>query len=120
MKQFFAVGIGGFFGAMTRYGLNQVMPPFNGFPYITVCINSIGCFFLAWLFTKYTKRTPFILAIGTGFLGAFTTFSTFSLDTLLLVEQGKWLLAGSYIASSVGSGLLGAVLGVTIARGYKR
>ena len=120
MKQFFAVGIGGFLGAITRYGLSQVMPPFNGFPYITVCINSIGCFFLAWLFTKYTKRTPLVLAIGTGFLGAFTTFSTFSVDTLLLVEQGKWLLAGSYVASSVGGGLLCAALGVTIARRFAR
>ena len=120
MKQFFAVGIGGFFGAITRYELSQTMPPFNDFPYITLCINSIGCFFLAWLFTKYMKRSPLVLAIGTGFLGAFTTFSTFSLETLLLVEQGKWLLAGSYIASSVGGGLLCATIGVTTARRYKR
>lgn len=119
MKQFIAVGIGGFFGAMTRFGLGQVLPPLNGFPYVTICINSIGCFLLAWLFTKYTKRTPIILALGTGFLGAFTTFSTFSVDTLVLVEQGKWLLGGSYVASSVGGCLLFATLGVAIARRFQ-
>ncbi|MFJ7736533.1 fluoride efflux transporter FluC [Lysinibacillus sp. NPDC097287] len=116
MKQFFAVGVGGFLGAMTRYGFSKIIPQENGFPLSTVCINSIGCFCLAWLFTKYTKRTPVILAIGTGFLGAFTTFSTFTVDALLLVEQGKWFLAGSYIASSVGGGLLFAILGVFFAR----
>ncbi|KOS68554.1 membrane protein [Lysinibacillus contaminans] len=116
MKQFFAVGVGGFFGAMTRYGLSRVIPQESGFPLTTLCINSIGCFCLAWLFTKYTKRTPLILAIGTGFLGAFTTFSTFTVDSLLLFEQGKWFLAGSYIASSVGGGLFFSVLGVFFAR----
>ena len=116
MKQFFAIGVGGFFGAMTRYGLSKIIPQENGFPLSTLCINSIGCFCLAWLFTKYTKRTPVILAIGTGFLGAFTTFSTFSVDALLLLEQGKWFLAGSYIASNVVGGLLFAILGVFFAR----
>ena len=116
MKQFIAVGIGGFFGAMTRFGLGQVLPPLNDFPYATIAINSIGCFLLGWLFTKYTKRTPIILGIGTGFLGAFTTFSTFSVDTLVLVEQGKFLLAGSYVVSSFVGGLLFATLGVAIAR----
>ena len=116
MKQFFAVGVGGFFGAMTRYGLSRVIPQEADFPLSTLCINSIGCFCLAWLFTKYTKRTPVILAIGTGFLGAFTTFSTFSVDALLLFEQDEWILAGSYIASNIGGGLLFAVLGVFFAR----
>ena len=116
MKQFFAVGIGGFFGAMTRYGLSQLIPQENDFPYITLCVNGIGCFCLAWLFTKFPKRTPVILAFGTGYLGAFTTFSTFTVDALLLFEQGKWLIAGSYIASNVGGGLLCAVLGIYFAR----
>ena len=116
MKQFIAVGIGGFFGAMTRFGLGQVLPPLNGFPYTTIAINSIGCFLLGWLFTKYTKRTPIILGVGTGFLGAFTTFSTFSLETLLLVEQGRWLFACSYVVSSIVGGLLFATLGVAMAR----
>lgn len=116
MKRFFAVGIGGFFGAMTRYGLSQIIPQVSGLPYTIVCINSIGCFCLALLFTKYTKRTPVILAVGTGFLGAFTTFSTFTVDTLLLVEQGHWFIASSYIASSIGGGLLSAALGVYLAR----
>lgn len=116
MKQLFAVGLGGFFGAMTRFEIGQIMPTLNGFPYVTIGINSIGCFLLAWLFTKYTKRTPIILAVGTGFLGAFTTFSTFSLETLLLVEQGKWLLAGGYVVGSIGGGLFCAMVGVSIAR----
>ncbi|MEG0260707.1 MAG: CrcB family protein [Lysinibacillus sp.] len=116
MRQFFAIGIGGFFGATARYGLSQIIPQNSSFPWPIVCINSIGCFCLAWLFTKYTKRTPITLAIGTGFLGAFTTFSTFTVDTLLLFEQGEWLIASSYVSGSVGGGLLFAALGVYVAR----
>ena len=117
MKSFLAVGIGGFLGAICRYNLGQALQNSGGFPIATLCMNLIGCFCLAWLFTMYTKRTPVILGIGTGFLGAFTTFSTFSLETLLLLQDSKWLQAVLYILVSVFGGLACAWLGFRLAKG---
>jgi len=117
LKTFLAVGIGGFFGAISRYGLNLIWPSTNGFPYTTLCINIVGCFCLAWLFTTFIKRIPIVIGLGTGFCGAFTTFSTFSLETLLLLENNEWLQAVLYVAVSVLGGLAGAWLGIRLARG---
>ncbi|WP_155592339.1 fluoride efflux transporter CrcB [Lysinibacillus cavernae] len=119
MKSFLAVGIGGFFGAISRYSLSLIWASSGGFPYTTLCINLVGCFCLAWLFTTFTKRTPIILGIGTGFFGAFTTYSTFSLETLLLLENSEWLQAVLYVSVSVLGGLACAWLGMRLARGRK-
>ena len=68
-------------------------------------------------FTSFIKRTPIILGIGTGFCGAFTTFSTFSLETLLLLENSQWLQAVLYVTVSVLGGLACTWLGIRLARG---
>ncbi|MGG2073493.1 MULTISPECIES: fluoride efflux transporter CrcB [Lysinibacillus] len=118
MKSFIAVGIGGIFGAISRYSLSVIIPNTGPFPLTTLFINLLGCFCLAWLFTSFTKRTPIVLGIGTGFCGAFTTFSTFSLETLLLLENGEWLQAILYVVVSVVGGLACAWLGIRVARGH--
>lgn len=117
LKSFFAVGIGGFLGAISRYSLSLAFPTTGGFPVTTLCINLIGCFFLAWLFTAFPKRTPIVLGVGTGFFGAFTTFSTFSLETLLLLQDHQWIQALSYCLLSVIGALLCAWLGHNLAKG---
>lgn len=117
MKSFLAVGIGGFLGATCRYSLSIVLPNTGSFPFTTLCMNLIGCFCLAWLFTTFTTRTPVVLGIGTGFFGAFTTFSTFSLETLLLFQDSKWLQAVLYTLVSVFGGLACAWLGFKLAKG---
>lgn len=117
MKSFLAVGIGGFLGAVSRYNLSLLFPNTGGFPVTTLCINIIGCFFLAWLFTAFPKRFPIVLGIGTGFFGAFTTFSTFSLETLLLLQDHQWIQALLYCLISVVGGLICAWLGHNLAKG---
>ena len=68
-------------------------------------------------FTSFIKRTPIVLGVGTGFCGAFTTFSTFSLETLLLLENSEWLQAVLYVTVSVLGGLACTWLGIRLARG---
>ncbi len=119
-----AVGIGGFFGAMLRYIVGIWIPAVNGFPWGTLIINVLGCFFLGWFFTMTMKRWKINLhlklAIGTGFIGAFTTFSTFSVETLYLLNNNQWLLALLYVSLSIVCGIGLAYLGVKLASNRER
>ncbi|MFD1414330.1 fluoride efflux transporter FluC [Oceanobacillus jeddahense] len=110
MKYLFVM-MGAFFGAMARY---EISLWFGGqsFPIATVTVNSIGCFFLGFLLTLVSlsrhDRQVWALTFGTGFLGAFTTFSTFALDILLL----NLPMALGYIGISIIVGITFAGLGV--------
>jgi CrcB protein len=114
------VMLGGALGALCRYGVNVGMQVALGklaFPWATFLINVIGSFVLAFLFFSHYWGLPnsWRIAIGTGFLGAFTTFSTFELETLQMLESGKIILAAAYVLSSVLLGLLAALLGLFLA-----
>ena len=86
------VGIAGSLGAILRYLIGISLFTNSSFPYATLSINLIGSFLLAWLTTRFFKRTslsPVIAtAIGTGFVGSFTTFSTLSVETVQLFQRG--------------------------------
>jgi CrcB protein len=111
--------LGGFFGALTRYGIGEWLQTENGFPLGTLFINLIGCFFLAWFLTFITIRKnikpELTLLIGTGFVGSFTTFSTFSLETILLFQHGQGVYAVLYILTSIIFGLMMAYFGLKFA-----
>ncbi|HJH11684.1 MAG TPA: CrcB family protein [Metalysinibacillus jejuensis] len=93
------VGTGGMMGAVLRYGISFILLP----PYATIVVNLLGAFLLALLLTR-TKRSLFF---GTGVLGSFTTFSTFSYE----VTQLSYIGAISYIMTTLIGGLLAATLG---------
>lgn len=116
---FVAVGLGGFIGAILRYSVGIWIPTTNGFPVNTLIINLVGCLFLAWFFTSTTKRwvinSQLKLAIGTGFTGAFTTFSTFSVETLNLIENQQFLMALVYVFLSIVGGIGLAIAGTKLA-----
>jgi len=101
------IAIGGAFGAVSRYGvtLGAARLGATGFPYATLTVNVIGSFliglFVAWLGGRTEINPALRPLIQVGFLGALTTFSTFSLDALILIEQGRFAQAGLYIAASV-------------------
>ncbi|UHA74314.1 fluoride efflux transporter CrcB [Paenibacillus sp. 481] len=111
------VVIGGFLGAVLRYGISLMMPweATAGFPWSTWIVNMVGSGFLSWLYAWLHMR-PDVAPVwksllGTGVAGAFTTFSTFSMESVLLVEQGLVDIALLYVAASLLGGLLCAWIG---------
>ena len=109
------IGIGGFVGAVARYGINTWLTTRWGaaFPYGTLFVNVSGSFVLCLIIAMLSRGldvAPTLrLALTVGFLGSYTTFSTFSADALLLLEAGHTLRGLAYVVGSVvGGGLMGA------------
>ena len=122
MYTYLAVALGGALGAVARYWLSFNIERFNGsnFPLGTFTVNLLGSFLMGLLFILFMERMSLVehyrplLAIG--FLGAMTTFSTFSLDALLLFQQGHYNTALIYILSSVAVCLFAAYTGLLLGR----
>lgn len=115
------VGVAGFFGAISRYLLGLAITRANPtqFPWHTLIINVTGSFVLGLLFAFMTERThanaTLRIALTVGFLGAYTTFSTFSFETLDMLERGAVLEAIAYVAGSVIPGIAAVWLGGRLA-----
>jgi fluoride exporter len=118
-----AIGVAGAFGALARYGVEGLIARRAGsFPWATFVVNVTGSFLLGLVFTLLTERAtlaPWVRAsISIGFLGAYTTFSTLSLESYRLLEGRSYGLAGANLLGSVAAGVLalygGVVLGRTI------
>ena len=99
MLSYLVVALGGAVGACLRYGVNEIALNVLGksFPFATLLVNILGSFVLGLLYglfsTGVLAASPWRALIAIGLIGAFTTFSTFSLDTVLLLQQGDWLKA---------------------------
>ncbi|SDK06661.1 CrcB protein [Sediminibacillus albus] len=119
------VGLAGALGSMLRYGVGILLFPADAvFPFSTLTVNLIGSFLLAWLtkhlFTNLNIPTTAKTAIGTGFVASFTTFSTLSVETIELVENGMLILASLYILVSILGGLSMSMLGFHTAERRKK
>jgi len=112
------VGVAGALGAILRYAIGVALFVDSVFPYATLSINLIGSYVLAWLttrlFTKVYWSSHIKTAIGTGFVGSFTTFSTLSVETVNLFENGDILLGGIYVFVSIIGGLVMSRLGFDV------
>ncbi len=122
MNTYMAIAFGGAFGAVSRFWLHTAVQRFNGsnFPLGTFTVNILGSFLIGVFFVVMAEKAqlsefwrPLIMV---GFLGAMTTFSTFSLDALLLFEQGHYNTALLYIVSSVALCLFAAFAGIQLTR----
>ena len=124
------VAIGGGTGAVLRYQLGRLvtklMPAASGaFPWGTMAANVIGSaamgLLIAWLASYDTHHggggEHWRLILGVGRLGGFTTFSSFSMEAVLLWQRGEPVLAATYVFTSLALGLAGLVAGLTLARG---
>jgi CrcB protein len=122
VRSVLAVGCGGFVGALTRYGVSLAVARIwtRDFPLATLLINVSGSFILGffstWAAGRVSLDPAWRLLVGTGFVGAFTTFSTFEYETQRLTEAGAagWALVN--VLSSVAAGFLAVRLGVSLAR----
>jgi CrcB protein len=111
MKMVLMIAAGGALGAVARYGTVVAVSRLTGFgfPWGTVTVNLVGSFVLGFLIgalahgLSLSQEMRGLIVIG--FLGAFTTFSTFSLDTVTLLERGSWWPAFGYAAGSVVAGV---------------
>lgn len=121
-REIAAVAVGGAGGATARYLVSQAMHQWlgRGFPWGTLAVNVIGSFVLGALYVLMLERwsTPPALraALLVGFLGAFTTFSTFSVDTVALLEQGAVARALANVVANVVVCIIVAWLGLTAFR----
>lgn len=117
-----AVGLFGSIGALLRFFIERWAGHLwtSPFPWGTLLINLSGCVVLGWFSTwTYSRsRLPawLRLSIGTGLIGAFTTFSTFSVETFALMQDRLWGLALAYAAISMAGGIACAWLGYQIYR----
>lgn len=116
-----AVSAGGALGALARYALGLV----GALPWSTFVINVTGCLLIGALLVAVTERRPSAPPLlrpflGTGVLGGFTTFSTYSVDVHTLVGSGRLATAGAYLAGTLLAALAATWLGMRLARAVLR
>lgn len=121
MIKIFAIAIGGCIGALLRYSVTVLFAKLFGtkFPYGTLFVNVTGSFILGFFImylTRFIQSTEvWRLFVGIGIMGAFTTYSTFSFDTVMFIREGKLLYAALNVLSnsilSISACYLGVVLG---------
>lgn len=116
-----AVALGGMAGGLARYLVGVLLPPGTGIPWATLLVNLSGTFLLGVVTGTAVRRRPgnplLRPFLATGVLGAYTTFSTFAVETVLLADRGDLPLAALYVVCSVTGGLAAAWCGLNLAGG---
>jgi CrcB protein len=122
MQNYLIIGLGGFLGAVTRYAVSLWVGQKWGrsFPLGTFFVNVSGSFLIALVMSLTTERfmvnPQWRLFLAVGFLGAYTTFSTFELETGSLLRDGEWTVALLNIVFSVVAGFIALKIGEVIAK----
>lgn len=119
MKILLAIGLGSFLGGISRYLVTLFLQNkfLSTFPYGTLGVNIIGCFLIGIVYGLSARgniNVEWRLFLATGFLGGFTTFSSFSNDTVSLLRDAQYLQAFSYVALSVVVGLMATFGGISL------
>jgi CrcB protein len=126
LTQYLVIGLGGALGSMLRFGIGSfidtsVQKAGQIFPWGTIIVNITGCFLIGFVFTISTAEGRLFLSpltrnfITIGILGGYTTFSSFSWQTLSLAQSGQWFGAAANLLLSVVLCLVGVWLGALVA-----
>lgn len=120
-RELLAIFIGGALGALLRATCVVALSHAGtGWPWTTFTLNLAGTFVLGYAATRLQERLPISTYrrpfIGTGFCGALTTFSTFQVETLRMLQHGDGILAAAYMLVSLGTGFLTFMLAVAVVR----
>lgn len=122
MQKLLLIGLAGALGALARYGLSGFVQRYSGFtfPVGTLVVNLLGTFLFGFIWSLVEQRLVISVetrvVILSGFLGAFTTFSSFMFETSALVGDGQWGLAVLNIAAQITLGLAAIFLGLAAGR----
>jgi fluoride exporter len=122
VQKYFLIAIGGALGSLTRYLVGSMVAGRMGmrFPYGTFVINMTACLIIGFSVTFIERHTSINPAwdflIPVGFVGAYSTFSTFEMEAFAALQTGEFLISAAYVAVSVLSGLVAVWLGVLLAR----
>ncbi|MFC4349790.1 fluoride efflux transporter CrcB [Kordiimonas lipolytica] len=122
MQMLLAIAVGGAAGALSRHFVaGAIMRAVGiGFPYGTFAVNILGSLIMGFLVTAFahslsvSQEMRGLLAVG--FLGSFTTFSTYSLEIVRLIERSEWMLASLYAFGSLALGVAGLFAGIRLGR----
>jgi CrcB protein len=120
-RELAAIFLGGAIGASARTALVEAAPGTAGhWPWVTFGVNALGCVLLGYFVTRLGERLPISAyrrpLLGTGLCGALTTFSTFQVDVLHLLDHDAYGLAVLYVAGSLAAGFAGVAFGTAIVR----
>jgi CrcB protein len=122
--RFLLIGLGGSLGALARYGVSFWIQErvAGAFPYGTFVVNITGCLIMGLVMTRLNEGGPVSVnwrfLVPVGFIGGYTTFSSFEFETFRLMGQGLPLAALGYVVSSVVLGYLALWIGVVAARAF--
>lgn len=122
MQKLLLIGAAGALGALARYGLGGLVQRYSGvtFPWGTFVVNMLGSFLFGFVWSLVEQRLVISVEsrviILSGFLGAFTTFSSFMFETSSLIGEAQWGLAMINIAGQISLGLVAMFLGLAAGR----
>jgi CrcB protein len=120
MRSWFALGIAGSLGVLTRHTVQQLVPRHGGLPWGTLIVNVSGALVIGFVaaFVVHRLRTPLWVqeALTVGFLGGYTTFSALALETVVLIDRGRYAIAAGYSVGSLVAGVGAIILGLRLGR----
>lgn len=106
MLNLFLIFVGGGAGSLARYGISKWLnPPVGGFPWGTLTANVLACLILGMIAALISQKSGISKELQAlvliGFCGGFSTFSTFSIETLRMIQNGQWMMAIAYVTASL-------------------
>lgn len=114
-RELLIVGAGSFIGGSARYAISCIIRNSHGFPYGTFTVNLAGCFLIGFIYGLLARHMPgnssILLFLTTGICGGFTTFSTFSRESIIMLQNGQHIHFILYVAGSITLGMAAVVAG---------